>query len=177
MGLALNLQVKSKNAGQGGMQSSNWKWHRDEVFVKINGERHYLWRAVDHEGEVLESYVTKKRDKKAALKFIKKAMRRYGSPNEIVTDKLRSYSAAARDLGCSEKQITKRWANNRVENSHLPFRRRERAMLRFRRMHSLQKFAPNHVSFLICPTRKGHFQNAVHSNLSITPHSPGGVLS
>ena len=70
------------------MQSSNWKWHLDEVFVKINGERHYLWRAVDHEGEVLESYVTKKRDKKAALKFMKKAMQRYGSLNEIVTDKL-----------------------------------------------------------------------------------------
>ena len=63
------------------MQSSNLKWHLDEVFVKINGERHYLWRAVDHEGEVLESYVTKKRDKKAALKFMKKAMQRYGSPN------------------------------------------------------------------------------------------------
>ena len=72
------------------MQSSNWKWHLDDVFVKINGERHYLWRAVDHEGEVLESYVTKKRDKKAALKFMKKAVRRYRLPNEIVTDKLRS---------------------------------------------------------------------------------------
>ena len=63
------------------MQSSNWKWHLDEVFVKVNGERHNLWRAVDHEGEVLESYVTKKRDNKAALKFMKKAMRRYGSLN------------------------------------------------------------------------------------------------
>ena len=126
---------------------SKWKWHLDEVFVKINGERHYLWRAVDHEGEVLESYVTKKRDKKAALKFMKKSMRRYGSPNEIVTDKLASYGAAARELGCSEKQVTKRWANNRAENSHLPFRRRERAMLRFRRMHSLQKFASIHASF------------------------------
>jgi IS1 family transposase len=82
-----------------------------------------LWRAVDHEGEVLESYVTKKRDKKAALKFMKKAMRRYGAPNEIVTDKLRSYNAAAKELGCLEKQVTGRWANNRVENSHLPFRR------------------------------------------------------
>ena len=122
------------------MQSSNWKWHLDEVFVKINGERHYLWRAVDHEGEVLESYVTKKRDKKAALKFMKKALRRYGSPNEIVTDKLRSYSAAVKELGCSAKQVTKRWANNRVENSHLPFRRRERAMLRFRCMHNLPKY-------------------------------------
>ena len=63
-------QIKKRRAG--GLQSSNWKWHLDEVFVKINGERHYLWRAVDHEGEVLESYVTKKRDKKAALKFMKK---------------------------------------------------------------------------------------------------------
>ena len=79
--------------------------------------------------------------------LMKKAMRRYGSPNKIVTDKLRSYSAAAKELGCSEKQVTERWANNRVENSHLPFRRRERAMLRFRRMHSLQKFASIHASF------------------------------
>ena len=117
-GLAPNLHARSKSAVQGEMQSSNWKWHLDEVFVQINGERHFLWRAVDHEGEVLESYVTKKRDKKAALKFMKKAMRRYGSPNEIVTDKLRSYSAAAKELGCSEKQVTKRWANNRAENSH-----------------------------------------------------------
>ena len=84
------------------MQSSNWKWHLDEVFVKINGERHYLWRAVDHEGEVLESYVTKKRDKKAALKFMKKAMRRYGSPNEIVTDMdvSRFRAAPGSHLGC-----------------------------------------------------------------------------
>ena len=67
------------------LSHSTWQWHLDEVFVKINGERYYLWRAVDHEGEVLESYVTKKRDKKAVLKFMKKAMRRYGSPNEIVT--------------------------------------------------------------------------------------------
>ena len=115
--------------------------------MKINGERHYLWCAVDHEGEVLESYVTKKRDKKAALKFMKKAMRRHGSPNEIVTDKLGSYGAVAKELGCPEKQVIKRWANNRVENSHLPFRRRERAMLRFRRMHSLQKFVSIHASF------------------------------
>ena len=72
------------------MKSSNWKWYLDEVLVKIIGERHYLWGAVDHEGEVLESYVTKKRHKKAALKFMKKAVRRHGSANEIVTDRLRS---------------------------------------------------------------------------------------
>jgi putative transposase len=67
--------------------------------VKINGERHYLWRAVDHEGEVLESYVTKQRDKRAALKFMNKAMRRYGSPNEIVTDKLGSYRCSSKRTG------------------------------------------------------------------------------
>ena len=117
-----------------------WKWHLDEVYVKINGEMHYLWRAVDQEGEILESYVTKARDKKAALRFMKKALKRHGSPAEITTDGLRSYKAAMKELGNAEKQEVGRWANNRVENSHLPFRRRERAMLRFRQMKTLQKF-------------------------------------
>ena len=125
---------------------SNWRWHVDEVFVKINGERHYLWRAVDHEGEVLEVFVSKRRDRRAALKFLKKSMRRYGRPAAIVTDRLRSYGAALREIGGSDLQITGRWLNNRAENSHLPFRRRERAMLRFRRMRSLQKFAAVHSS-------------------------------
>ena len=102
-----------------------WRWHLDEVFVKINGKTHYLWRAVDHEGEILESYVTKNRDKKAALAFMKKALRRHGSPEKITTDGLRSYKAAIRDLGVPAKQEVGRHANNRVENSHLPFRRRE----------------------------------------------------
>jgi putative transposase len=129
-----------------GMRSSQWRWHLDEMFVKINGERHYLWRAVDHEGEVLESFVTKTRDKKAALKFLRKAMRRHGKPKCIVTDKLRSYGAALKEVGAGMCQETGRWLNNRAENSHLPFRRRERAMLRFRRMRSLQKFASVHAS-------------------------------
>jgi len=129
-----------------GMRSSRWRWHLDEVFVKINGERHYLWRAVDHEGEVLESFVTKRRDKKAALKFLKKSMKRYGRADEIVTDRLRSYGAALGDLGIRNRQQTGRWMNNRAENSHQPFRRRERAMLRFRRMRTLQLFAAVHAS-------------------------------
>nr|WP_298932125.1 IS6 family transposase [uncultured Erythrobacter sp.] len=116
-----------------------WKWHLDEVYVKINGELHYLWRAVDQEGEILESYVTKKRDKKAALRFMKKALKRHGSPAEITTDGLTSYKAAMRELSNTGKQEVGRWANNRAENSHLPFRRRERAMIRFRQMKSLQK--------------------------------------
>ena len=128
------------------IRSSRWRWHLDEVFVKIDGERHYLWRAVDHEGEVLESFVTKTRDKKAALKFLRKAMRKHGQPEVIVTDLLRSYGAAMKVIGNADKQETGRWMNNRAENSHLPFRRRERAMLRFRRMRSLQKFASVHAS-------------------------------
>jgi len=123
-----------------------WRWHLDEVFVKINGEHHYLWRAVDHEGEVLESYVTKKRDKAAALAFLKRALKRHGKAEAIVTDGLRSYPAAMRDLGIEDRREMGRWLNNRAENSHLPFRRRERAMLRFRQMKSLQKFASVHAN-------------------------------
>ena len=124
----------------------NWRWHVDEVFVKINGETHYLWRAVDHEGEILESYVTKKRDKKAALKFLRKALKHHGQAEKIVTDGLKSYPAAMRELGNESRREMGRWKNNRAENSHLPFRRRERAMLRFRQMKSLQKFASVHAN-------------------------------
>ena len=130
----------------GGHRASRWRWHLDEVFVKVNGVRHYLWRAVDHEGEVLESYVTKTRDKAAAVKFLKKLMKRHGPAEELVTDGLRSYGAALKEIGAEGRQVTGRWANNRAENSHQPFRRRERAMLRFRRMHSLQTFAAVHGS-------------------------------
>ena len=125
---------------------SSWQWNPDEVFVKINGEIHYLWRAFDHEGEVLESYVTKRRDRKAALKFLRKTMKRFGRPHVIVTDLLRSYGAAMKVIGNVDRQETGRWLNNRAENSHLPFRRRERAMLRFRRMRTLQKFVAVHSS-------------------------------
>ena len=125
---------------------SNWQWHLDEVFVKINGERHYLWRAVDHEGEVLESYVTKRRDRKSALKFLRKTMKRHGNVDVLVTDKLRSYGAAMKVMGNADKQETGHWLNNRAENSHQPFRRRERAMPRFRRMRTLQTFVAVHAS-------------------------------
>ncbi len=102
---------------------SNWQWHLDEVFVTINGVTHYLWRAVDHEGELLESYVTKRRDRKSALKSLRKSMKRYGSPEIVVTDKLQSYGAAMKVIGNADRQETGRWQNNRAENSHLPFRR------------------------------------------------------
>jgi len=125
---------------------SNWRWHLDEVFVRINGEMHYLWRAVDHEGEVLEVFATKRRDRAAALKFLKRAMKRYGRPWSIVTDRLRSYGAAMNVIGNVPSQECGRWLNNRAKNSHQPFRRREKAMAKFRDIKTLQKFASVHAS-------------------------------
>jgi putative transposase len=107
--------------------------------ANIGGEMHYLWRTVDQEGAVLESYVTKTRDKKA--------LKRHGSVETITTDGLRSYGAAMDEFGNHDKQEIGRWANNRVENSHLPFRRRERALLRFRQMKSPKMFTSVHASF------------------------------
>src|SRR5476649_266125 len=86
-----------------------WRWHLDEVFVRINGETHYLWRAVDHEGEVLEVFATKRRDRRAALTFLKRAMKRYGRPASIVTDRLRSYRAAMNVIGNEADQTCGHW--------------------------------------------------------------------
>jgi putative transposase len=133
-----------------------WQWHMDEVYVKINSMTHYLWRAVDHEGEVLESIVTKTRDRKSALKFLRKSMKRHGRPETIVTDRLRSYGAALKELGRDDDREMGRWLNNRAENSHLPFRRRGREMVRFRRMRTLQKFATVHA------TVHNHFSTERH---------------
>ena len=99
-----------------------WRWHLDEVFVKINGRLRYLWRAVDHEGEVLETVVTAKRDKAAALKFLKRTMKKYGQPRRVVTDRLCSYPAAMKEIGNVDRHEVGRRLNNRAENSHQPFR-------------------------------------------------------
>src|SRR5271154_5229799 len=123
----------------------HWRWHLDEVFVKVNGRLCYLWRAVDHEGEVLEAVVTAKRDKGAALKLLKRIMTKYGAPRSIVTDGLRAYSAAMNEIAYAGRHEVGRRLNNRVENSHQPFRRRERAMQRFRSMKTLQKFSSVHA--------------------------------
>ena len=95
-------QIRKRRVGQ--RSYSNWRWHLDEVFVRINGETHYLWRAVDHEGEVLEVFATKCRNRRAALKFLKRAMKRYGRPWSIVTDRLRSYRASMKVIGNSAAQ-------------------------------------------------------------------------
>ena len=140
-------------------QVTQWRWHLDEVFVKINGETHYLWRAVDHEGEVLESFVTKTCDKASALKFLKKAMKRCGKPEEVVTDRLRSYGAAMREIGNGNRQVTGRHENNRAENSHLPFRRRERAMQLFKTAATLQRFVSYHSQIYNHFNHERHLQN------------------
>ncbi len=86
--------------------------------MKINGHKHYLWRAVDHEGEVLESYATKRRNKNAAFEFLKKTLKRQGQADAFVTDLLRLYGTALRDIGAADRQETRRWLNNWAENSH-----------------------------------------------------------
>ena len=151
---AAQIKKKRINARRG---MPEWRWHLDEVFVKINGELHYLWRAIDHEGEVLEVVATKRRNRSAALRLLKSLMKKYGRPHAIVTDKLRSYGAAMKLIGIADRQeCDGRWHNNRAENSHQPFRRRERAMLRFRRMGTLQKFTSVHAAF------HNHFNHARH---------------
>src|SRR3984885_12020055 len=123
-----------------------WRWHLDEGFVKVNGKLCYLWRAVDHEGEVLEAVVTARRDKGAALKLLKRIIKKYGAPRSIVTDGLRAYPAAMDQIGvAADRHEVGGRLNNRAENSHQPFRRRERAMLRFRSMKTLQKFSSVHA--------------------------------
>src|SRR5271163_106710 len=92
-----------------------WRWHLDEVFVKVNGKLCYLWRAVDHEGEVLEAVVTARRDKGAALKLLKRIMKKYGQPRSVVTDGLCSYGAAMRDIGIADRQEVGGRLNNRAE--------------------------------------------------------------
>jgi putative transposase len=106
----------------------------------------YLWRAVDHEGEVLEAPFTAKRDKAAALKLLKRIMKKFGRPRTIVTNGLGAYSAAMKEVGNADRQeeVGGR-LNNRAENSRQPFRRRERAMQRFRTMKTLQKFSSVHA--------------------------------
>ncbi|OYR26022.1 DDE domain protein [Brucella lupini] len=133
------------------------KWHLDEAVVTINGKRHFLWRAVDQDGFVLEVLVQKRRDTKAAKRFIRKLLSGQGAvPRVMVTDKLGSYGAANREIGltlCDHRQH--KGLNNRAENSHQPIRRRERGMKRFKSARHLQCFAsihdPRSTTFTIFP--------------------------
>ena len=111
---------------------------------------------MSHEGEVLEVFATKRRDRRSALKFLKRAMKRYGGPRVIVTDRLRSYGAVMKDMEVEDRQRCGQWLNHRAENSHQPFRRREGAMARFRDIKTLQKFAAAHASI------HNHFNQGHH---------------
>lgn len=117
------------------------KWHLDEVFLKINGRLHYLWRAVDQDGDVLDILVQSRRDKKAAKTFFRKLLKglRY-VPRVIVTDKLRSYSAARTEVMPSVEHVQQKYQNNRAENSHQPTRLREKVMRGFKSAGHAQRF-------------------------------------
>lgn len=124
------------------------RWHLDEMVVKIGGKRMFLWRAVDDEGEVLDMLVQQRRNKGAALKLLRKLLKNQGvRPEAIVTDKLASYRAAARDLGLTARHRPGGMReNNRAENSHLPIRRRERKQQKFKSRGSAQKFLATHAA-------------------------------
>ena len=116
------------------------KWHVDEVFLNIGGERRYLWRAVSQKGKTLDILVTKRRDKQAAKRFFRKLLRSYSKPRVVVTDKLRSYGAALKDLLPWTEHRQSRYLNNRAENSHQRTRRRERALQCFKSAGHAQRF-------------------------------------
>jgi len=138
-GPAIAANVRSRRVQASGT------WHLDEVFVRIGGKRTYLWRAVDDEGEVLEVLAQSRRNKRAALKLMRKLLKKQGYvPDEIVTDKLGSYSAALRELGLSHLHVTDGRLNNRAEVSHKPTRQRERRMGRFKSPGSMQRFLSVH---------------------------------
>ncbi|MBS9718835.1 IS6 family transposase [Pseudohalocynthiibacter aestuariivivens] len=138
-GPAIAANIRSRRARPSGT------WHLDEVFVRIAGKRTYLWRAVDDEGEVLEVLAQSRRNKRAALKLMRKLLKKQGYiPDEIVTDKLGSYSAALRELGLEHLHVTGGRLKNRAEVSHQPARRRERRMGRFKSPGSMQCFLSVH---------------------------------
>jgi len=134
----------------------SWQWHGDEVFLKIKGRIHYLFRAVDQDGQVLDVLLQSRRNKRAALKFFRKLLKQQGyAPRLLVTDKLRSYSAAQQEGMRHSEHSTHRWANNRAENSHQPIRQRERRMRRFKSPSSAQRFlaVQGVIYAFFCPGR------------------------
>ena len=140
-GLKYAEQLRRKHQGYGDT------FFIDEVFVKIQGQRYYLWRAVDQDGEVVDVFLQKRRDGKAAKRFFKRLLRKHkGEPRKIVTDKLRSYGVAHRELIPETIHDTSQYANNRCELSHEPTRVRERGMRKFKSIHQAQRFLNAHAA-------------------------------
>src|SRR5210317_984260 len=140
-GAIYSRRLKQKHRGYGD------NFYIDEVFVKINGKQHYLWRAVDQDGEVVDVYLQAKRDGAAATRFFRRLLRSHGSePRKIVTDKLRSYGVAYRELIPEVIHSTKQYENNRAEQSHESTRVRERGMRRFKSMKQAQRFVAAHAA-------------------------------
>lgn len=138
-------------------------WHLDEVFIKIRGKQHYLWRAIDQDGDTIDILVQKRRNKRAAKRFFRKLLKgQRVSPRELITDKLRSYSAAHRELIPSVIHSTQQYANNRAEVSHEPTRERERQMRRFKSVGQAQRFLAVHGVFGNHFRLGRHLLRAVH---------------
>lgn len=141
--IARNLRRRQRRSGD--------VWHLDEVAVKISGRKFWLWRAVDQAGLVLDEILQSKRDKRAAKRLLRRLMKQHGLvPKRIITDKLRSYDAAKREIAPGVEHRSHKGLNNRAENSHLPFRKRERAMQGYRSPGSLQRFISIHSAIRNC---------------------------
>ena len=135
----------------------------DEVFVKINGKQHYLWRAVDQDGEVVDVFLQARRDGAAAKRFFKRLLRSHcGEPRQIVTDKLRSYPVAHREVIPETNHVTDRYANNRVEQSHEASRVRERGMRKFKSIRQAQRFVTAHAAVQNLFNLERHLVSANH---------------
>ena len=156
-GALYSKRLKQKHRGYGDTL------YIDEVFVKINGKQHYLWRAVDQDGEVVDVYLQAKRDRPAAKRFFRRLLRNNGGePRKIVTDKLRSYPVAHRDLMPETIHSTKQYENNRVEQSHEATRVRERGMRRFKSMKQAQRFLGAHAAVSNLFNLSRHLVRAQH---------------
>lgn len=132
-------KIRKRSAG-----NCDDKWHLDEVVITIRGKKHWLWRAVDQDGFVLEVLVQSRRNAKAAERLMRKLFKQHGEPRVIITDKLGSYGAARKKLMPGVEHRSHKGLNNRAENSHLPLRRRERIMKRFKSAAQLQRFVSIH---------------------------------
>src|SRR3954466_8255532 len=160
------------------------KWHLDEVEVKIAGQKHWLWRAVDQDGFVLDVLVQSRRDKKAAKRLLRRLLKKKGRPPRVlITDKLRSYGAAKREVMPGVEHRQHKGLNNRAENSHQPTRRRERIMKRFKSPRQVQRFLSTHDQVANVFSRRPNqdtaakFHAARHEAFAIWTEVPGVAMA